>query len=146
MAALWHTGNGDTVCVVAGRISLEFDAALVDAANPARIILYGSYARGEASADSDIEMMAVETDVHDRLKETVRLNCVVDSLGVSVDLLVISKEKFDYRRDTPGDVYFEAVAGAERSMKRREAGAPAPSQSRAGRSSAGRGTRLSERG
>jgi hypothetical protein len=42
---------------------------LVDAANPARIILYGSYARGEASADSDIDIMVVEKDVHDRIKK-----------------------------------------------------------------------------
>ena len=38
---------------------------LVDAANPARIILYGSYARGEASADSDIDIMVeVDPDAH----------------------------------------------------------------------------------
>jgi predicted nucleotidyltransferase len=83
---------------------------LVEAANPARIILFGSHARGEASADSDIDIMVVETDVHDRFKEMVRLNRVLDSLGVSVDLLVVSKEKFDYWRDTPGNVYFEAAA------------------------------------
>jgi predicted nucleotidyltransferase len=82
---------------------------LVDAANPARIILYGSYARGEASADSDIDIMVVETDVDDRIKEMVRLNRLVDSFGVSVDLLVVSKEKFDYWRNTPGNVYFEAA-------------------------------------
>jgi predicted nucleotidyltransferase len=81
----------------------------VEAANPARIILFGSYARGEASADSDIDIMVVETDVRDRFKEMVRLNRVVDSVGVSVDLLVVSKEKFDYWRDTPGNVYFEAA-------------------------------------
>jgi predicted nucleotidyltransferase len=81
----------------------------VEAANPARIILYGSHARGEATADSDIDIMVVETDVRDRFKEMVRLNRVVDSLGVSVDSLVVSKEKFDYWRDTPGNVYFEAA-------------------------------------
>ena len=82
---------------------------LVDAANPARIILFGSYARGEASADSDIDIMVVETDVHDRFKEMVRLNRVVDSIDISADLLVVGKEKFDYWRDTPGNVYFEAA-------------------------------------
>ena len=82
---------------------------LVEAANPARIILFGSYARGEASADSDIDIMVVETDVHDRFKEMVRLNRVVDSIDISADLLVVGKEKFDYWRDTPGNVYFEAA-------------------------------------
>jgi predicted nucleotidyltransferase len=82
----------------------------VEAANPARIILYGSHARGEATADSDIDIMVVETDVRDRFKEMVRLNRVVHSLGIPVELLVVSKEKFDYWRDTPGNVYFEAAA------------------------------------
>ena len=31
------------------------------------------------------------------------------TVGVPVDLLVVSKEKFDYWSDTPGNVYFEAA-------------------------------------
>ena len=107
--ALWHTGNGDTYILFPEESVSRLTQLLVEAANPARIILFGSYARGEASADSDIDIMVVETDVRDRFKEMVRLNRVVDSVGVSVDLLVVSKEKFDYWRDTPGNVYFEAA-------------------------------------
>jgi predicted nucleotidyltransferase len=100
----------ELVYLVAGRSSSRLTQLLVDAANPARIILYGSHARGEASADSDIDIMVVETDVRDRVKEMVRLDRVVRSIGIPVDLLVVSKEKFDYWRDTPGNVYFEAAA------------------------------------
>jgi predicted nucleotidyltransferase len=107
--ALWQTGKGDTSILFPEESVSRLRQLLVEAANPARIILFGSYARGEASADSDIDIMVVETDVRDRFKEMVRLNRVVDSLGVPVDLLVVSKEKFDYWRDTPGNVYFEAA-------------------------------------
>src|ERR1700733_9794623 len=108
--ALRHTGNGDTSVLLPEEAVSRLTQLLVDAANPARIILYGSHARGEASADSDVDIMVVETDVGDRLKEMVRLNRVVRSLGIPVDLLVVSKEKFDYWSDTPGNVYFEAAA------------------------------------
>ena len=83
---------------------------LVEAARPKRIILFGSQARGDASEYSDIDIMVVEESTPDRLKEMVRLNRVVRPLGIAVDLLVVSEEKFDYWRDTPGNVYFEAAS------------------------------------
>jgi hypothetical protein len=39
----------------------------------------------------------------------VRLNRLLRSLDIPVDLLVVSAEKFNYWRDTPGNVYFEAA-------------------------------------
>ena len=83
---------------------------LVAAAHPKRIILFGSQARGQAGADSDIDIMVVEDEIRDRLGEMVRLNRLLGAHGVSVDLLVVSEEKFQYWRDTPGNVYFEAAA------------------------------------
>ncbi len=82
---------------------------LVEAAKPRRIILFGSQARGDASEDSDIDIMVVEESIPDRLNEMVRLNRAVRTLGIAVDLLVVSEEQFDYWRDTPGNVYFEAA-------------------------------------
>jgi hypothetical protein len=40
--------------------------------------------------------------------EMVRLNRLLRGLEVAVDLLVVSEEKFNHWRDTPGNVYFEA--------------------------------------
>ena len=83
---------------------------LIEAASPRRIILFGSQARGDASEDSDVDIMVVERDPSNRLAEMVRLNRVVRPLGIAVDLLVVSEEKFEYWRDTPGNVYFEAAS------------------------------------
>jgi len=84
-------------------------ALLVQAAKPKCIILFGSRARGEASEDSDLDVMVVEENVANRIDEMVRLNRLVRSLDIAVDLLVVSAEKFYYWRDTPGNVYFEAA-------------------------------------
>ena len=86
---------------------------LVEAARPKRIIMFGSQARGEAGEDSDIDVMVVEECVADRAGEMVRLNRLLRSLDIPVDLLVVSAEKFNYWCDTPGNVYFEAATEGE---------------------------------
>jgi len=53
--------------------------------------------------------MVVQEHLTNRFDEMVRLNRLVRSLDVSVDLLVVSAEKFEYWRETPGNVYFEAA-------------------------------------
>ena len=47
---------------------------LVEAAQPKRIILFGSRARGDASEDSDVDIMVAEERLPNRLGEMVRLN------------------------------------------------------------------------
>jgi predicted nucleotidyltransferase len=83
---------------------------LVEAACPKRIILFGSHARGDATEESDLDVMVVEESVSDRLREMVRLSRLLRPLGLALDLLVVSEEKFSYWRDTPGNVYFEAAS------------------------------------
>ena len=53
--------------------------------------------------------MVVEEKLANRVAEMVRLNRQLRSLDMVVDLLVVSAEKFDHWRDTPGNVYFEAA-------------------------------------
>jgi len=84
-------------------------ALLREAARPRKIILFGSYGRGEARKESDVDLLVVETDVRDRIAEMARLNRVLSPLRISVDLLVVSEDMFDYWASTPGNVYFAAI-------------------------------------
>ncbi len=45
--------------------------------------------------------------------EMVGLNRLIRSFDIAVDLLVVSDEKFQYWRDTPGNVYYEAATGGQ---------------------------------
>jgi predicted nucleotidyltransferase len=81
---------------------------LVQAAHPKRIILFGSQARGDAVHDSDFDIMVIEEKPADRFAEMVRLNRLIRSSDIAVDLLVVSDETFEYWRETPGNVYYEA--------------------------------------
>ena len=81
---------------------------LREAAPGATIILFGSYARGDASEDSDLDFLVIEPDLRDRWEEMVRLRDVLRPLRIPVDVLVASRKTFEYWVDTPGSVYYEA--------------------------------------
>jgi predicted nucleotidyltransferase len=84
-------------------------ALLREAARPSRVVLFGSYARGDADERSDVDILVIERDVEDRVAEMVRLCRVLSPLRIPVDLLVVSEASFQQWMDTPGSVYFEAA-------------------------------------
>jgi predicted nucleotidyltransferase len=61
------------------------------AANPVKIVLFGSRARGDATADSDFDFLVVERDPADRHAEMVRLGRALRPLGVPFDIIVVSE-------------------------------------------------------
>lgn len=81
---------------------------LRQAAQPTRIIFFGSRARGSARRDNDVDFLVIVPDVRDRMAEMVRLNRVLSPLRLPVDLLVATEETFRYWSDTPGNIYFAA--------------------------------------
>jgi predicted nucleotidyltransferase len=93
---------------------------LIQAAKPNRIIMFGSQARGEAAADSDFDVMVVEEAVSDRAAEMIRLNRLLRSLDIPVDLLAVSAEKFNYWCDTPGNVISRGPPRVKSSMNMKQ--------------------------
>jgi len=82
---------------------------LRQAAPGSTIIVFGSCARGEITENSDLDVLVVEPTVSSPQDEMVRLNDVLRPLGISVDVLVASKDTFEYWADTPNTIYFEAA-------------------------------------
>ena len=76
------------------------DAAqlLGEAAKPARVILFGSYARGDAREDSDLDFLVVEPTLLDKFGEMVRLRQVLRPLRVPADVLVCSQAEADQQQ------------------------------------------------
>ena len=64
---------------------------LGEAAKPAQVILFGSYARGDAREDSDVDFLVIESEPHDKFNEMVRLRQVLRPLKIPVDVLVYSQ-------------------------------------------------------
>ena len=69
------------------------------ARHPLKVILFGSYARGDVGEDSDLDLLVVEKEIPDPTGEYVRLREAIGSVGVGVDLLVFSEAEFERRRD-----------------------------------------------
>ena len=88
------------------------DRIVERASSSARVILFGSYARGDASEDSDVDLLVVETELRDKAAEYLQLKSAVGRIGVGVDLIVMSDQEFERRRQVPGTVpYWAAKEG-----------------------------------
>ena len=81
---------------------------LRQAAPGARVILFGSHARGQAGPVSDLDFLVVEPAVEARREEMVRLRDVLRPLRIPADVLVTSECTFQEWADTPGTVFYEA--------------------------------------
>ena len=82
---------------------------LQEAAPGARVILFGSYGRGDARADSDLDFLVIEPEVDGRHDEMVRLRQVLRPMRIPVDVLVTSRSVFQQWCDTPGTILYEAA-------------------------------------
>ena len=66
---------------------------LADAAqSPARVIVFGSHARGDARDGSDLDFLVIEREVANPAREMVRLRDALPPLEVPVDVIVVSEE------------------------------------------------------
>jgi predicted nucleotidyltransferase len=83
---------------------------LKKAANPVKIILFGSYARGEVTEESDLDFLVVEKELKARRMEMVRLRDILSPLRIPVDVLVISERTYEEWKDIPGTVIYEAAS------------------------------------
>ena len=87
--------------------------AIVDGADPERVILFGSRARGDAREDSDIDLIVIEAEPfgadRSRLAEERRLYRALAGLRVSKDILVYSLDEVEYWRDSLNFVLARAL-------------------------------------
>ena len=87
--------------------------AIVDEADPERVILFGSRARGDARPDSDVDLVVVESEPfgegRSRFAEMARLDRAVAEFGVSADILVYGRDDVEYWRDSPNHVLARAL-------------------------------------
>jgi len=82
---------------------------LAQAAQPERILLFGSHARGNAREDSDLDLLVIETEVSDRAAEMVRLRRLLRPLRIPVDILVYSRADVERWSNQPGSALFWAL-------------------------------------
>ncbi|CAN5388390.1 nucleotidyltransferase domain-containing protein [soil metagenome] len=82
---------------------------IVSTAHPAKIILFGSYARGDMQKDSDIDLLVVEKKIQNKGKEMVRLRNAIGNVGFGIDLLVSTPEEIKEWGHLPGSALYSAL-------------------------------------
>lgn len=86
--------------------------AIVREVNPAQIILFGSAGRGEATADSDVDLLIIsDEEIAPRKKREIlhSLRLELAGVGVAKDLLLCSKAYVAEWRDSLNHVIGRAL-------------------------------------
>jgi len=78
------------------------------ACRPARIILFGSYARGTADQSSDLDLLVIEESLDDKAGEYMRLRYALGAFPTGVDLVLLSRHDFERRSQVKGTLPYRA--------------------------------------
>ena len=84
----------DLLSTIVDRIARQFD--------PVRIILFGSRARGEARADSDVDLLVVLSSVDDKRRTAVAIRRALNDIPASKDIIVTTPQEIAERGDVIG--------------------------------------------
>ena len=78
------------------------------ASKPTTFIVFGSYARGDTTEESDLDLVVVQPEVDDKAGEYLRLKAAVGRMGVGVDLILFARPEFERRSLVPGTLPYWA--------------------------------------
>ncbi len=106
-----HSAGYDPLWMVTSDEILVREAArrLAGAAPEARVILFGSRARGDSSSDSDLDLLVIEPHFENRGSEFVRLRRALRGLEVPIDLVLVSDRHVEEWGHFEGTLLNEAL-------------------------------------
>lgn len=82
---------------------------LVRRFNPEQIILFGSYARGTARADSDIDLLVVLPIKGSKRAKQVEMRMALHDIPVPKDIVVVTPDEFARQRHIAGTLVKPAL-------------------------------------
>ena len=91
----------------------EIVRRVVEIAQPEKIILFGSAARGEMTEDSDADLLVVKDEVQDPGELEGRIYVSLIGVPFPVDVIVVSRQDVERYRDKVGSIIRPALRGGE---------------------------------
>jgi predicted nucleotidyltransferase len=82
---------------------------IVQQFSPLRVILFGSHARGDATAASDVDLLVVLREVSDKRRATVEIRRMLGDLPVAKDIVVTTPDEIARRGNIVGSVLGPAL-------------------------------------
>ena len=96
--------------LVAEQVALaDMVGRIVERFSPERIILFGSWARGEASDDSDIDLLILFAEVEDPRQRAVEIYQSLSSGATPKDIVVSTTARFERYKNVVNTVYWPAA-------------------------------------
>jgi predicted nucleotidyltransferase len=87
----------------------EIIRRIVEVAQPERIIMFGSAARGEMGPHSDVDLLVIKSNVEHRGRLTGDIYMNLIGAGQAVDVIVVTPEDVERYGDSIGLVYGPAL-------------------------------------
>jgi len=109
----------------------EIVRRLVEAFNPERVILFGSYAYGEPSPDSDVDLLVIMESDLSPTERYIAVSKVLTPRLFPMDILVRTPQEID-RRLRMGDFFIKEILERGKALYDRRASSGMDSQSRRG--------------
>ncbi len=78
---------------------------IIEIVHPLKIILFGSFSRGEINPDSDIDVLIVMPEGTHRRRTAQLLYRRIIGLGIPFDILVTTPEDLEKHKDNIGLIY-----------------------------------------
>lgn len=91
----------DSIHEIVKRIIARFD--------PEQIILFGSYARGDAGSDSDMDILVVMPVKGSKRRLQLQIRSALHDIYLPMDIIVSDTEEFNWRKDIVGTIEWPAV-------------------------------------
>jgi uncharacterized protein len=96
-----RTNRQAAIRLMVGRLVKQF--------HPVRIILFGSLARGEATSDSDVDLLVVAPVEGSKRALQCEMRRALQDIPIPKDIILTTPDDFDWRKDIVGTVEYPAV-------------------------------------
>jgi len=90
--------------LTAGRQIKKIVGRIVTRFSPDKIILFGSYARGNAGPDSDIDLLVVMPVTGSRRDKAIEIGVSLHDIAIPKDLIVVTPQEFEWRKNVVGTI------------------------------------------
>ena len=81
---------------------------IVKGYEPMKIILFGSYAYGHPTKDSDLDLLIIKDGEASGIQRNRRVRNILKDFSIPIDVIVKSSQEFDMLKDVIGTVIYPA--------------------------------------
>ena len=87
--------------------------------NPEKIILFGSYASGKPTENSDIDILVIKDSELPRPQRTMQLRRMLLGSGIPIDLIVYTPSEVESEKDKKYSFVYEVLNSGETVYERK---------------------------